>query len=446
MASGATPPGPDKPRRHRFVRTVYLARAYAFAYCFLAIGVLCWERGAGAGTWAFLALTFLVYPHLAYFNARSAPDPKRVEQLNLLFDALLLGTWAAELGFPLWITYALFSGTVLNNLVNRGLKGLLPSLALFGAGAVTWGAIRGFAYVPDTSPLVTALGFIGSLGYACAVGAIVHRQTRRVVLAREELRLSEERYRLITENAGDLIALVDAEARWRYVSPSYLRLLPAEDVLLGTDAFRRIHPEDAPRARSALRRMVETGTEEHLNVRMIGADGQTRLLECSGHPVRDAAGTWSRAVLVSRDVTELQASREQLEVAALAFANMTEAIMISTADGRVVSVNKAFCRITGFAAEEAVGQPEAGFRLAMQPATYYDALYAEVARDGHWAGSSWSRRKDGSIYREWRTVSAVRDEQERIAYTWRCFSKWMATSGSPGRRGKARRLRRRAPP
>jgi PAS domain S-box-containing protein len=276
--------------------------------------------------------------------------------------------------------------------------------------------MRGFEFQPDAGPLATGLGLVGALGYACTVGVIVHRQTRRVVLAREELRMSEERYRLITENAGDLISMVDAEGRWRYVSPSYSRLLPAEDVLLGTDAFRRVVSEDAGRVRSALRRMLETGADERFNVRLVRADGEVRAFECAGHPVRDAAGAWTRAVLVSRDVTELQASREQLEVAALAFANMTEAIMIASADGRVVSVNKAFCRITGLESAEVVGQPEAQFRFAMQPASYYDELYAEVARDGHWAGSTWSRRKDGSVYREWRTVSAVRDEQERIAY------------------------------
>lgn len=406
----------DKPRRSRLVRTIYIARAYSFAFCFVAIGVLCHERGAGAATWVFLALTFLVYPHLAYLNARSSPDPRRTEHLNLLLDALILGVWAAQLGFPLWIVYPLISGTVLNNLVNRGMQGLLPSLGLFAIGAVLWGAVRGFEFLPETSPLVTALGFIGSLSYACAVGAIVHRQTRRILLAREDLRMSEERYRLITENAGDLIAMVDAECRWRYVSPSYAKLLPAQDILIGTDAFGRVHPEDARRARTALRRMLESGTEANFDIRLIGADGEVRALECSGHPVKDAAGAWSRAVLVSRDVTELAASREQLKVAALAFENMSEAIMVASADGRVVSVNKAFCRITGFTAAEAIGQPEAQFRLAMQPAAYYDALYAELAREGHWSGSTWSRRKDGSVYREWRTISAVRDEQDHVAY------------------------------
>ncbi len=416
MHATASPPERDKPRTSRLVWMVYVARAWAFAFCFAVIGALLVERGAGVASWVFLALTFLAYPHLAYLNARRSARPRHSEHANLLIDALLFGVWSAELAFPLWVTYALLSGAVLNNLVNRGARGLIPSMAVFALGAVVWGAVRGFEFHPDTSALVSTLAFIGSIGYVSAVGSIVHRQTRRVILTREELRMSEERYRLITENAGDLIALVDAKGRWRYASPSYARLLAAEDVLLGTDALRCVHADDAARVRTELRKMMEDGADAHFEFRLVGPDGQVRALECSGHPVKDAAGKWSRAVLVSRDITELQASREQLRVAALAFANMAEAIMIASADGHVVSVNKAFCRITGFAPEEAIGQPEEKFRLAMQPASYYTALSADIERDGHWSGSTWSRRKDGSVYREWRTVSAVRDEHDRVAY------------------------------
>lgn len=121
------------------VWTVYVARAWSFVFTYVAIGVLCWERGAGVATWLFLALTFLVYPHLAYLNARSSPNPRATEYYHLLFDALVFGVWAAQLGYPLWIVYPLLAGAVLNNLVIRGPSGLLPSIGLFALGAILWG-------------------------------------------------------------------------------------------------------------------------------------------------------------------------------------------------------------------------------------------------------------------------------------------------------------------
>ncbi len=416
MQSSVKPGGAGVRGPQRLIRTVYIARATAFAYCFVALGLLSWDRGAGPAGWIFLALTCLAYPHVAYRVARAARDPIRAEHINLLLDAALLGAWAAQFGFPTWLSYALLSAVTLNNLVNRGLPGLLPSLALFALGAGLWGAVRGFEYQPQTSPLVTALSLFGTIAYTWLVGLIVQRQTRRIVLAREKLRMSEEAYRLITENAGDLIAMIDAEGRWRYVSPSHARILPAADLLPGTDAFRRVHADDDAHARAALRRMIETGEAGEFSMRFVCTDGAVRVFDCSGHAVRDDAGTYSRVVLVSRDVTEVGRQREQLKVAALAFENMDEAIMITAADGRIVTVNKAFSRITGYAAEEVVGRAESEYRLAMQPAEYYAELYAEVVRSGHWAGSTWSRRKGGALYRELRNVSAVRDEAGRITY------------------------------
>ena len=416
MQSSATRRDGGVRRPQRLVRTVYVARAYCFAYCFVALALLSWDRGAGPAEWAFLVLTFLVYPHVAYRIALAVRDPLRAEHVNLLLDAALFGAWAAQFGFPLWVSYALLSGATLNNLVNRGLRGLLPALALFALGAGAWGAVRGFAYQPQISPLVTALSLIGALAYACLVGLIVQRQTRRIVLAREKLRQSEESYRLISENAGDLIAMVDADGRWRYTSPSHARILPEADLAPGADALRHVHADDVAPVRAALRRMIETGEPDEITLRLNCTDGAVRTFDCSGHAVRDDAGAYSRVVLVSRDVTEVGQQREQLKVAALAFENMDEAIMITAADGRIVMVNKAFSRITGYVAEEVVGRAESDYRLAMQPAEYYADVQAELARSGHWSGSTWSRRKGGALYRELRNVSAVRDDAGRVLY------------------------------
>ena len=74
---------------------------------------------------------------------------------------------------------------------------------------------------------------------------MVYRQNRRLVCARDALRASEERYRLIAENAADLIGMVDHDGRWLYASPSYERVLERADLEPGVDAFLRVHPDDA---------------------------------------------------------------------------------------------------------------------------------------------------------------------------------------------------------
>ncbi len=88
---------------------------------------------------------------------------------------------------------------------------------------------------------------------------------------------------------------------------------------------------------------------------------------------------------------------------------MTEAIMITLADGTIQTVNRAFREITGYDQDDVVGQCEKAFRNALQPDTRYDEIYAEVEREGYWAGTLWSRRKNSSVYREWRSIRAIRN-------------------------------------
>ena len=120
--------------------------------------------------------------------------------------------------------------------------------------------------------------------------------------------------------------------------------------------------------------------------------------------------------MASRDITDLSDREEQLEVAAHAFERMAEAMVITNAGGRILTVNLSYTRITGYAQEDVLGRHESEFRTAMQPQTYYDDIYAQVLRTGHWDGTTWCRRRDGTLYREWRSVSSVRDRDGRITH------------------------------
>ncbi len=383
----------------RLVRTNYRVRTVAFSWCFAVIVAHLWERGAGPVFWALVALQFAVYPILLYWRAMLSPHPTRAELDNLFLDAALVGVWAAELGFPTWITYAMIGATLLTAAVNRGSRGLVWSAACSAAGAALWAAVRGLHYEPATGDLVTAMCVAGALAYATAVGYVVYGQNRRLAAARNALGRSEERYRLIAENAGDLIALLDTEGRWLYASPSYGRILEPAELAPGASAWLRLHPDDAERVKAAVLR----GVQNDVTLRLVDRDGRIRQHKTRIQPLEN------RILLVSQDVTDLHESEERLLLAAQALEGMTEAIVITAADGTIVTVNRAFCEITGYSRDDVLGQSEKAIRNALQPPEFYDELFAQVLRAGYWSGTTWSRRKNGSVYREWRSIRAVRD-------------------------------------
>jgi PAS domain S-box-containing protein len=275
---------------------------------------------------------------------------------------------------------------------------------------------------------------LGLSVYVVGVGNIVFAQYRKLRDTRKALLQSEEHYRIITENAGDLIAMLDAEGRWVYANPAYRRLLDEEALQIGGDALARVRPEDLDETRAVLQQAIETGESGGFLYRLIAADGREHEFQAKAKSFLHAGSP--RIVLVSTDVTELRKRDEKLAIQANVFENMSEAMLIVAADGVIVSVNRAYTALTGYGEEEVNGRPEAEFRTALQPPEFYDEIRETLVRQGYWSGTSWCRRKDGSIYREWRSVSAIRDAAGQITH-YVAFLADVSQSGHPDR-GPAR--------
>ncbi len=126
------------------------------------------------------------------------------------------------------------------------------------------------------------------------------------------VREQEEFFRLVAENSGDFIAVLDLEGRRLYNSPSYAHFFGDTKLLLGTNSFNEIHPDDQDRVRDVFRETVKTGIGQRLEFRFVLPDGAIRWMESRGGVIRDAAGRIARVVVVSNDITNRKAAEEQI--------------------------------------------------------------------------------------------------------------------------------------
>lgn len=99
---------------------------------------------------------------------------------------------------------------------------------------------------------------------------------------------------------------------------------------------------------------------------------------------------------------------EQLRIAATAF-EAQEGMLVTDAHSVTLRVNHAFTRITGYTAEEVVGRNPRLLSSGRQDAHFYAAMWKDIDSKGSWEGEVWNRRKNGEIYPEYLTITAVKD-------------------------------------
>ncbi len=239
----------------------------------------------------------------------------------------------------------------------------------------------------------------------------IRRQYRRLASQAMDL----QRLALVAERTTNAVLLIDENRRVAWTNQAFTRITgvaPAD--VVGRDALALFtSASNDGHAATLLRRSLDGHGGERFQFRHRAHGGLDIWLDVDIQPLQDEAGSMRGHVAVSVDITQLKQVQTDLRIAAIAF-DSSGGIAITDEHEHILRVNPAFTRITGFAIDEARGRTMAELlRSGRHGPAFYAAMHAALAREHHWQGEIWNRRKSGEVYPQWLSITAVCDEQGR---------------------------------
>ena len=304
-----------------------------------------------------------------------------------------------------------------------------------------------FADNPWTLSMVPKEGWVSGLwlGFVITLAALISALLVYLVKTLWELRWHKqhlewqvaERTKEVTTNLDRYRSLIAASntGAWEYFhgqgylacSPEYFSMLGrniADYEHLGRTNLNEawvqlMHPDDRERAARCFEQYIEQGAQGlyEQRFRLKHKDGHWVWVLSRGQSLRDDQGQL-RGVTVGThiDITQQVEAEERLTLAAKVFEMGGEGILITDPQQRILMVNRAFTQITGFSEQEALGQTPRILSSDQHDSAFYRVMWEEISRRGVWQGEVWNRRKDGTTYPQWLTISEVCDELGQVSH------------------------------
>jgi len=235
--------------------------------------------------------------------------------------------------------------------------------------------------------------------------------------AEDSLRETQARYRDLVENASDIIYTHDLYGHLLSINAVAVKTYGyAPDEWLHMNINQVIDPAYRGIARAQVQPLIRTGgqTEPH-EILTRTKDGRPIWVEVIARVLHEQG----RAVSVqgiAREITARKQAEAQLRLQATALESAANAIMIADQAGIITWVNPAFTRLTGYAAEDAIGQPTSLLDSGQQDPEFNENLWQTIRGGQVWHGEMVNRRQDGSLYSEEQTVTPVLGEQGDITH------------------------------
>ncbi|MBK1727368.1 EAL domain-containing protein [Halorhodospira neutriphila] len=193
------------------------------------------------------------------------------------------------------------------------------------------------------------------------------------------------------EGSGELLGLTPAE-----LSPAY-------------------QPDGTPsaeKARLLYHRAMRSGPQRFEWVHCRGAGGCDLWLEVLLTPLQTGRRRLCHAVLC--DISQRKEMERRLQLSAKVFTATRDGILITDEKSRILQVNEAFTRITGYSEEEVRGRTPRVLQSGHHDADFYRAMWSCIRERGSWSGELWDRAKSGTLQPKWSTINQVTDAYGRV--------------------------------
>ncbi len=251
----------------------------------------------------------------------------------------------------------------------------------------------------------------------------------------------------ITDRKQAEILLAESEQRWKfaidgsdlglwdwnitdntvYFSSRFKAMLGYTDAEISNQLFEwqsRVHPDDWPKVMRDVECHFAGETEFYANEHRVRCkQGHYIWIMDRGKVIEfDSDGKPLRMIGTHTDLSAIKQREQELSLNAQVFKHSLEGIMICSLDQVIVSVNKAFTDITGYSAEEAIGQKPSLIKSNSHDDNFYADMWRHIHQTGGWKGEIWNRRKNGEIYPEWLSIKTAYGDDGKPSHYFAIFS------------------------
>jgi diguanylate cyclase (GGDEF)-like protein/PAS domain S-box-containing protein len=239
--------------------------------------------------------------------------------------------------------------------------------------------------------------------------ALVARAWRRQLAAVGTLREQESKFRTLLESAPDAMVIVDAKGLISMTNRHTQAMLGYErEELLGQPVeqlFPHRYRGGQPGIRKDFLDHGRGGASAGRELWLLAKDG--RELPVSMNLSATDSGAEPMTIAAIRDISERKRAEEEMQLASLVYNTSSEAMMVTDLEGVIITVNPAFTQVTGYSAEEVIGQTPRVLRSGRHDQAFYQAMWSELILTGQWQGEVWDRRKNGEIYPKWVVINTA---------------------------------------